>query len=102
MDKTPKPAYRALKTMTSLVRDLRPAEFHTIGDTYLFTFAEGKSWLTAVWRTGGTESVKVPCSNGVYQIIERGGESRTVEAREHLLEISASEKPRYIVFLNPI
>jgi len=27
MDKTPKPSYRALKTMTSLVRDLPPPDF---------------------------------------------------------------------------
>jgi len=97
LDKTPKPAYRALKTMALLVKDLPPAEFHTSGDTYLLTFAEGKNRLTAVWRSGGTDSVKVPCSNGAYRIIERDGESRTVEAKESFLEISASEKPRYIV-----
>ena len=97
MDKTPKASYGALKTMSSLVRDLPPAEFHTSGDTYLLTFAEGKNRLTAVWRSGGTDSIKVPCSKGLFRIIERDGESRTVEAKESFLEISASEKPRYIV-----
>jgi len=97
MDKTPKPAYRALKTMTSLVGDLSPTGFRTSGDTYLLTFAEGENRLTAVWRRGGTDSIKIPCSNGLYRIIERDGESRTVEAMDSFLEISASEKPRYIV-----
>jgi hypothetical protein len=97
MDRTPKPSYRAIKTMTSLVGELSPAEFRTSGNTYLLSFEEGKNRLTAVWRTGGTESFKVPCSNGLYRIIERDGESRTVEAREPFLEISASEEPRYIV-----
>lgn len=97
MDKTPKPSYRAFKTMTSLVGDLSPAEFRSTGDTYLLTFEGGKNRLTAVWRSGGTDSIKVPCSNGLYRIIERDGESRTVEAREPFLEMAASEKPRYIV-----
>jgi len=96
-DKTPKRSYGALKTLISLVRDLSPVEFRTSGNTYLLTFEGGKNRLTAVWRTGGTESIKVPCSNGVYRIIERDGESRTVKARGPFLEISASEKPRYIV-----
>ena len=100
MDKAPKPSYRALKTMTSLVGDLSPAEFRSTGDTYLLTFEGGKNRLTAVWRTGGAESIKVPCSNGLYRIIERDGESRTVEAKNSFLEISASEKPRYIVSPN--
>ena len=65
MDKTPKPSYRAFKAMTSLVGDLSPAEFHSTGDTYLLTFAEGKNRLTAVWRSGGTDSIKVPCSSGL-------------------------------------
>jgi hypothetical protein len=97
MDRVPKSSYRALKTMTSLVRDLVPAEFRIVGDTYLLTYKVGKNVLTAVWRSGGTDSIKVPCSNGAYRIIERDGESRTVEARGAYLEISASEKPRYIV-----
>ncbi len=97
MDKTPKPSYRAIKTMTSLVGDLSPAEFRSTGDTYLLTFEGGKNRLTAIWRSGGTDSIKIPSSNGRYRIIERDGESRTVEAKEPFLEISASEKPRYLL-----
>jgi len=100
MERTPKPAYRALKTMASLVVDLSPAELRTSGDTYLLTFEGGKNRLTAVWRSGGTDSIKVPCSSGVYRVIERDGESRTVEAKGSFIEISASEKPRYIVLQN--
>ena len=97
MDKSPKPAYHAYKTMASLVRDLPPVEFRIVGNTYILRFEEGKNRLIAVWRLGGTESVEVPCSNGLYRIIERDGESRTVEAKESFLEISVSEKPRYIL-----
>jgi len=96
-DKIPKPAYHAYKTMASLVRDLPPVEFLIIGNTYILRFEEGKNRLIAVWRLGGTESVEIPCSNGLYWIIERDGESRTVEAKESFLEISVSEKPRYIL-----
>jgi hypothetical protein len=84
-------------TMASVVRDLPPTEFRIVGNTYLLRFGEGKDRVTAIWRLGGAESTEIPCANGLYRIIERDGESRTVEAKESFLEISASEKPRYIM-----
>ncbi len=99
MDRAPKPAYRACRTMASLVKDLRPAGFELAGNTYILNFGEGKERLTAVWRLGGSESVDIPCPSGPYRLIDRDGESRTVEARGSSLEVSASEKPSYIVRL---
>jgi len=96
-DRTPKPAYLAFRTMASLVRDLRPSKFQVAGNTYLLRFGEGKEGPTAIWRLGGTESVKIPCSGGRCRLIDRDGESRIVEAKGPFLEVSASEKPRYIV-----
>lgn len=97
MNKTPKPAYGAYKTMASLVKGLPPAELRVEGDTYVLRFGEGKELLFAVWRRGGTESTEVPCPKGLCRIIERDGESRTVEVKESRLEVEVSEKPRYIV-----
>jgi arylamine N-acetyltransferase len=97
MDRAPKAAYRACRTMASLVRDLSPAEFRLAGNTYLVRFGEGGDGLTAVWRLGGAESVDIPCPSGLYRLIDRDGESRVVEAKGALLEVSVSEKPRYIV-----
>jgi hypothetical protein len=97
MDRTPKPAYRACLTMTSLVRDLPPAELRIVGNTYFLRFEEGKEWLMAVWRLGGEETTEIACANGLYRVIERDGESGTVEAREFFLEISVSEQPKYIM-----
>jgi len=95
-DHTPKPAYAAFKTMASLAGDLPAAEFQVVGNTYLVMFEGGGGRLIAAWRLGGTESLDIPCPNGRYRVIERDGESRTVEAKESRLEISVSEKPRYI------
>jgi hypothetical protein len=97
MDGTPKPSYRAIKTMTSLVKDLVPAELRTVGDTYVLRFDGGKNGLTAVWRSGGTDTVKIPCPRGRHRLVERDGGSQMVEAKEPFLEISASESPRYLV-----
>ena len=97
MDKTPKPAYRAYKTMASLAGDLAPAELRIEGATYFLRFGEGEGRLLAVWRLGGAESVEIPCSKGTWKIVERDGESRTVVVKESVLEIEISEKPRYIV-----
>jgi hypothetical protein len=95
-DRTPKPAFRACKTMASLVGNLPPADFRITGNTYVLRFERGKDWLTAVWRLGGTESVAIPCSSGRYRIIERDGLARTVEAGGSVLELPASEEPRYV------
>jgi hypothetical protein len=51
----------------------------------------------AVWRSGGAQSTELPCSKGRCRIVERDGESRTVEVKECGLEVEASEKPRYIL-----
>ena len=96
MDKTPKPAYGACKTMISLVGGLAPAELKVIGNTYVLRFGEGPGALTAVWRLGGSESVQIPCPGGQYRVFERDGESRSVETTEVSLEVTASEAPRYI------
>jgi hypothetical protein len=96
-DRTPKPAYLACRTMASLVRDLPLAEFRIVGNKYFLRFEEGKEWRMAVWRLGGAETTEIACANGLYRVIERDGESRTAEARESFLEISVSEKPRYIL-----
>jgi hypothetical protein len=83
--------------MASLLKDLAPVEFGIIGNTYRLRFEEGKNRVIAVWRLGGAETVKIPCSNGFFRIVERDGESRTVEVKGSILEISVSEKPRYIL-----
>jgi hypothetical protein len=101
LDKTSKPAYRAYKTMTSLVGGFPPAPagLRIEGGTYVARFGEDTSSLFAVWRLGGTESTEISCPNGPCRIIERDGESRVVEVKESVIEVAASEKPRYI---NPV
>ncbi len=96
-NKTPKPAYNAYKTMVSLVGNLPVAEFRIIGDTYSLRLGEDGAPLFAVWRLGGSGTTEIPCSNGLYRIIERNGESHTVKAKKPVMEIAVSEKPRYIM-----
>jgi len=95
-DRTPKPAYRAAKTTASLVKNLPLADFQTIGHTYILKFGGGSDLLIAAWRLGGTEPIEIRCPNGSYQIIERDGECRNFEVTKSVLEISVSEKPRYV------
>ncbi len=97
MDRTPKPAYRACRTMASLVGNLRPADFRLTGNTYLLSFGEGEDRLTVIWRLGGAESIDIPCPSGLYRLIDGDGESRIVEAKGSSLEVPVSEEPRYIV-----
>jgi hypothetical protein len=97
LNKTPKPAYAAYKTMAALVGNLPPADLRIDGDTYVLRFGEKNSPLFAVWRSEGAQSAEIPCPKGLCQVIERDGESRIVEVGESGLEIEASEKPRYIL-----
>lgn len=97
MDRTPKPAYRACRTMASLVGNLRLADFRLEGNTYLLSFGEGADRLSVIWRLGGAETIGVPCPSGHYRLIDRDGESRIVEAKGSSLEVQASESPRYLV-----
>ena len=98
-DGTAKPAFAALKTMTSLIKDLRLTDLRVAGDTYVLRFGGGESRLTAVWRSGGADTIKIPCPQGSYRLVERDGGSRSVEAKEPFIEVSASESPRYLALL---
>jgi hypothetical protein len=96
-DGTPKPAFAALKTLTSLIKSLGVTEFQRTGDTFVLRFDGGDGRLTAVWRSGGSDTIKIPCPRGLYRLVERDGGSRIVEAKGPFLEVSASERPRYLV-----
>ena len=96
-NRTPKPAFLACTTMASLVGNPAPEELRIDGGTYVVRFGEGKASFFAVWRLGGAESTEIPYPKGMCRIVERDGESRTVEVKETGLEIEASERPRYIV-----
>ena len=96
-DRAPKPAYPAYKTMASLVGDLPSAELQVDGGTYVARFEAAEAPLLAVWRLGGAESAEIPYPKGQCRIIERDGQSRTFEVKGSSLEITVSEKPRYIV-----
>jgi len=96
-DKTPKPSYRAFATMASLVGDFPPAQLRTIGDTYILTFEGRDDPLAAVWRSGGTDIQGLPCSNGLYRVVGRDGESSSIEVYEEVLQLTVSEKPIYVV-----
>ncbi len=99
LDRSPKPAYRACKTMISLVGSRPLRKLDMIGSTYLLRFEDGREGggPLAFWKQGGTETVEIPLDNGTYRLIERDGESRIVEAKGKTLEVTASEKPGYIV-----
>ena len=96
-DRTPKPAYLACKTMTSLVGDLPRPELQIEGATYVLRFGGGRAPLIAVWRSGGAESVLIPYPKGPCRIVERDGETRAAGVGGSAVTITASERPRYIV-----
>ena len=97
MDKTLKPSYRAFATMASLVGQFPPAQLRSIGDTHILTFEGQESPLAAVWRSGGTDVLGLPCSNGLYRVVGGDGESSSIEVYEEVLQLTVSEKPVFVI-----
>jgi hypothetical protein len=99
LDKTPKPACWAYGVMASLLEGPPrvPVDLRIEGGTYIARFEKVKAPYFAVWRLGGSESTQIPCPNGLRCIMERDGEIRGVKVKDSVLEVTASEKPRYIL-----
>jgi hypothetical protein len=96
-DKNPKPAYKACKTLASLVRDLPLKEYGKKDAADFYRFEKGKDWVIAAWKTGEPESIIIPVSGRRLRIIERDGEAKAIQTQERFLKLSVSEKVRYIV-----
>jgi len=96
-DKTPKAAYKAYQTMASLVKDLNLTQQRKNGETYTFTFQKENEWVIVMWKLGQAESTTMPVLADRCRIIERDGESTTVDTPNRSLLLTVSEKPRYIV-----
>lgn len=96
-DRNPKPAYKACRTLASLVRDFPLKEHGKRDAAYVYEFEKGKDWVIATWKMGEPESTNIPVRGRRFIIIERDGKARAIEAQEPFLKMTVSESVRYIV-----
>ena len=97
----PKPAYKAAKTLTTVLAGCRFSKRLAVGgpDDYVMLFAKGADVRLAVWTTAATpHNVTVPASPGKFAVTGHTGESLpAIEAGAAGLTVSATDSPQYLV-----
>ena len=96
----PKPAYTALKTMTSVLGDFAFDTKLTAGDPaidHALSFVRKKDRRYALWTTSAVpHAVVVPLPTGPYTVIDWEGRRRTAIADKSGLSITLSDRPVYV------
>ncbi|MCI0513206.1 cellulase family glycosylhydrolase, partial [candidate division KSB1 bacterium] len=100
-DRQPKPAYHALKTLTSLVAAKPLKRSKIMNNYYQFEFGAGPEWVTALWQTTG-QSVQTVKMGGIYaRLIARDGMLQNYYiGADSLAKVTVTEKPQYLAALS--
>jgi hypothetical protein len=97
----PKPAYRAAKTLTTLLAGFQFNKRLAVGgpEDYVLLFARGEQVRLAAWTTAPeTREVLIPASPGRFRITGHTGEqcaTRTADVQG--LKLSLTDAPQYLV-----
>lgn len=97
-DFTPKPAYIAVRTLTTELKGYAFANRIRIGlDTdYLALFKKGDDYRLAAWTTGEAHSITLPLDVKSVQIVSRSGEKSSAEVKDGKLELKLTGSPQYV------
>ena len=98
---SPKPAYLALKTLTSVLNGYRFTRRLPVGgaDDYVLLFTKGAEVRLAAWTSSpGTRKADIPNLKGKFSITDHLGQSYTpVRAHQGKLVITLTDAPQYLV-----
>ncbi|HZP01721.1 MAG TPA: hypothetical protein VFD30_15640 [Terriglobia bacterium] len=97
----PKPAYHALRALTSFLRDDRFSKRLAVGgpDDYVLLFHKGDEVRLAAWTASSiAHEVVIPASPGLFSVRSINGEELpSVIARRNGLRLTLSNAPQYLV-----
>lgn len=96
---TPKPAYNALRSLTSFFAGCRFSKRLDLGSPadYALLFTKGDEIRLAAWTTGPPHKVVVPASRGRFEAISDTGEKLSRrKAGRHGLSLSLTDAPQYL------
>ena len=98
-DMADKPAYIAVKTLTSHLNGYAYANRMAVDspDDYLLLFRKGQSTRLAAWTTAEPHSIKLPFDVEKVQVVSRSGQSSEAEIKDGLLDLKLTSSPQYIV-----
>ena len=96
-DRTPKPAYHAMKTLTEHVGDLRPVASQTAEDRFILTFSDS---VKVLWSYSGTQYLQYPVASPYWCVRNYRGDTLEyhISARD-TLPLSINESPKYLTAL---
>ncbi len=96
-DMTPKPAFSALRSVTSFVGSKAFNGMTRVGNTYALSFGQTGERTVAVWSSGAAESRAI--NTGVMRqiIYNRDGKVVGYAHGDSLVRISSTQQPKYIV-----
>jgi hypothetical protein len=102
---SPKPAYFALKTLTSVLNGYRFSTRLPVGspDDYVLLFTKGKDARLVAWTTSSAEQkVMIPASRGRFSVRDHLGQSlKPAPAHKGKLGITLTDAPQYFVPKRP-
>jgi hypothetical protein len=102
---SPKPAYFALRTLTSALNGYRFSQRLPVGspDDYVLLFTKEKEVRLAAWTTSSAEQkIIIRASRGRFSIIDHLGRSlKPAAVQKGKLEITLTDAPQYLASKHP-
>jgi len=99
-DFTPKPAYRAARTLLATLEGYRFMRRIPLDspDDYLLLFGKDGSAAMALWTTGEAHTVVLPLAVDEVALVKKMGERGALPGSDDGLAIEIDQSPRYLLF----
>jgi len=97
-DMKPKPAFVAVKTLTTELDGFSFANRMSVSspDDYLLLFKKGDDYRMAAWTVGDPHSIKLPLDVKQDEVVSRSGERAKAEVKDGKLEVKLTNSPQYV------
>ena len=97
-DMTPKPAFGAVRTLTTELSGYSFANRIRVGsdDDYLALFKKDDEYRLAAWTVGEPHSISLPLDVAHVEIVSRSGERSKAEVKDGELKLDLTGSPRYV------
>lgn len=101
----PKPAYRAAKTLTSMLGGYTFTKRIAVGSAqdHALLFGKGQESRLAVWTTDARpHSIRIPCSPGQFEVVRHTGETGPpLTPQGGVLTVAVTDAPQYLIAKQP-
>ena len=99
-DRSMKPAYKALKTVATVIGSQPLLNMDASGGSYLLSFGSSQQPVYAAWHESSTASKYVALKTPYVAIIDRDGGKKISILPDNSITVSLTQNPQYIVTLS--